>query len=125
MALYRQMPTDGRLRVPSGDFAAVLNAVAARWQQDQNDRYAAGALHCAQWIADITPGHPLYDRDEPCTPAAMESCQMAADAVVYGMAWAPGGIDPRWAAGVAAMVSWARGAARRPPVALPQSRQAA
>ncbi|SCL21191.1 hypothetical protein [Micromonospora aurantiaca (nom. illeg.)] len=114
-ALYRRMPVD-RLRVPAADFAAVLNATAARFAADRSDRFAAGALACAQWIAGITDAHPIRDGREPCTMQGMESCQMMADAVVYGMPHAPTGIDQRWALGVAGMVSWARGAARRPPV---------
>lgn len=123
-ALYRQIPAD-RLRVPTGDFAAVLNAVAARWQADKSDRFAAGALACGQWIAGITDAHPLRDEQSPCTVEDMASCQMSADAVVYGMPWATAGIDHRWALGVAGMVSWARGAARRPPVDVPGTAHAA
>lgn len=123
-ALYRRMPAD-RLKVSTGDFAAVLNAVAARWQADKADRFAAGALACGQWIAGITNAHPLRDEQSPCTVDDMASCQMSADAVVYEMPWAPSGIDQRWARGVAGMVAWARGAARRPPVDLPGAARAA
>ncbi|MFE0532028.1 hypothetical protein ACFW0V_30945 [Micromonospora parva] len=122
-ALYRRMPVD-RLRVPAADFAAVLNAAAARFAADRSDRFAAGVLACAQWIAGITEDHPIRDGREPCTVEGMESCQMMADAVVYEMPHAPSGIDRRWALGVAGMVSWARGAARRPPVSIDSHRAA-
>lgn len=55
----------------------------------------------------------------------MQSCQMAADAVVYGMGWAPPNVDKRWALGVASMVGWARGASRQTPVPLPGDANAA
>lgn len=117
MTLYRRMPAD-LLAVPAADFAAALNAVGARWAADPTDRYAAGALACGQWIAGLTDYHPLRDARRPCSVEAMTACQLAADAVLYGWAWAPRGVDIRWALGVAAMVSWARGASRRPPVEL-------
>lgn len=115
---YWVLPTD-RLRVPAQIFAAVLAAVAARYAARPDDRYAAGALHTAQWIAGLTDRHPLRDVVEPCTTEGMASCQIAADAIAYRLPHAQRGIHQDWALGVAGMVAWARGASRRPPVPVP------
>lgn len=114
--VYLRIPR-GRLQVPAKQFAASLSALAQRLRVDPRDRYAAGALACGQWIADLTARHPVTGVSEPCTVERLASCQMAAAAVVYGWAWAPSGVDSTWATGVLAMASWARGAARRPPIA--------
>jgi hypothetical protein len=113
-AQFRELPA-APARDPA-DFAAVLLAAAVRWQADRADRYAAGALACGQWIAGLRTTHPLTNAPAECTPAALVACQIAADSIVYGLAGAPNGVDHRWAMGVAAMASWTRGAARRPPV---------
>jgi hypothetical protein len=114
-ALHWRMPTE-RLRVPAVEFAAVLNAVAARWHGDRGDRFAAGALACGQWIAGMTDAHPLRDEWVPCTVEAMQSCHWDAESVVAGKPWREPGIDERWALGVATMLAWARGAPRRLPI---------
>src|SRR5690349_7265513 len=94
-ALYRRMPTD-RLGVSAADFTAWCTAVAAGWQADKSAGSAAAALGCGSWIAGITDPHPLRDVQEPGTWQEMQPGQRAADAVVYGMSWAPPNVDKRW-----------------------------
>jgi hypothetical protein len=114
---YRHLPAE-LLAVSSGEFMLMMLALDAHRRSRPRDRYVAGALAAGQWIAGLTNSHPLRDAGPPCDEAELARCQMDADAVVYR--W-PGALDIHrsWALGVAAMVGWARGAARSHPLELP------
>jgi hypothetical protein len=119
-----RVPLDN-LAVPLVEFAAVLDEAARRWKASPEDRYLAGVLASLQWVATITDRSPITGSTGRADPVAIGREQLAADAVVYGWAHAPAGVNQEWATGSAAAIGWVRGSSSRAPLTLAGVRFAA